>query len=78
MQRVTHRFVDLLLTTPVGRRPAGREVVFRGRTRKDTQRAVLRYWLENESRLGMAFGEFRRHCAWTDDDTIVFRREMLS
>lgn len=72
MQRMTSNFLDLLFTQPAPTRPRTPEVVFKGRNRHDTQRAVLRYWAANETRLGMEFDEFRRHCTWTGDESIVF------
>jgi hypothetical protein len=72
MHRVTRRFFDLILSNPVPQSKTKPNIVFKGRSRRDTQRAVLRYWAQNESDLGMEFGEFRQHCIWTNDDSIVF------
>jgi len=47
-------------------------VAFRGRSRADTKRALLKYWSANEHRLNMELDEFVSRCTLVHDAHIVF------
>lgn len=74
IQRNLNRFLGVLLANPVAPpTPVKRDVVFKGRSRHDTNRALLKYWSTTESHTGMELDEFRRRCTRTPDEAVVFR-----
>lgn len=73
-----NRCAELLFANPVTpTRPSKVDVVFKGRTRQDTKRALLKYWLQNRASLEMELEEFQRQCAWTSDESIVFQTRSM-
>lgn len=72
--KLLNRCVGFLFQNPAGPESNNRsDVVFKGRTRQDAKRALLRYWSENQSHLDMELWQFQRQCAWTSEGEIVFK-----
>ncbi len=57
--------------------PYSSGIVFSGRTRVESKRALLRYWSQNHQSLGVDFRELQNRCRILDDEkTIVLEQEL--
>ena len=69
--------LKLILKDMFNRHTDVQEVVFRGRTRLDTKRQLIRYWSIHQNELGMKLSEFLQCCIlMKDNKTIIFKGSM--